>query len=313
MSSPLIVLTRPSAKNSVLAQQLHHELQAQTLSAASTHEARQTSAPLQVYSLSALELESQTFDCPSLKDVGLVFFVSSFAVQTFFAGLDRATLQALSALPHLYFGAVGQSSCQALLDWGIDPQRIIQPAAGESDSEGFFAQLQQHSVMTELQQQRRVLIVRGQQGRNWLAKRLLDALIRVDFLVVYQRRPQHWSGDAMQPLLQALQHKQPMIWLITSSESAQAIIHNWRQYGIEDYMWQQQFVVIHERIAECLQQQYRSFCDQKLQLTKDKCNNEMVTSSHDKALQISLCFPEDRAILEAIKKLSRHAPRVIPR
>ncbi|MGF6792332.1 fused uroporphyrinogen-III synthase HemD/membrane protein HemX [Paraburkholderia sp. 35.1] len=154
----------------------------------------------------------------SLERYALVVFVSPNAVDHAFARHD-------DIWPHaLPIGVVGPGSVQALARHGVSApeHRVISPAAGADDestsfdSESLFAALEAQLGAAGLEG-KRVLIVRGDGGREWLSERLREAGAEVDAVAAYRRivpEPSIGAWARVHELLAGTPHA----WLLTSSE-----------------------------------------------------------------------------------------------
>ncbi|MBS7690252.1 uroporphyrinogen-III synthase [Pseudomonas lalucatii] len=101
--------------------------------------------------------------------------------------LDRYWPQPLAEQP--WFG-VGAATAEILADYGLP---VYYPDGGD-DSESLLAlpQLQQALARAFTP---RVLILRGEDGREWLAERLREQGVQVDYLPLYRRRlPDYPAG-----------------------------------------------------------------------------------------------------------------------
>lgn len=171
----------------------------------------------------------------ALGRVDLAVFVSPNAVEHFFAHAGGAAWPA----PTLA-ACVGPGSAQALAEQGVPAALIVQPAADAAslDSEHLWEQLSPRRDWAGA----RVLLLRGDGGREWLAERLAEAGAHVEAVTVYHRAPPQFS-DAEQGLLGAAQ-ADPMrfVWLFSSAEAV-ANLHGLRLEG-------QRAIATHQRIAE---------------------------------------------------------------
>jgi uroporphyrinogen III methyltransferase/synthase len=154
----------------------------------------------------------------SLERYALVVFVSPNAV-------DYAFAQYGSIWPHaLPVGVVGPGSVAALARHGVEAPayQVISPAAAPDDeaarfdSEALFAAIDASLGAASLEA-RRVLIVRGDGGREWLADRLREAGAEVETVAAYRRLVPEPSIGAWQRV-HALLSGEPHAWLVTSSE-----------------------------------------------------------------------------------------------
>ncbi|MFO1294491.1 MAG: uroporphyrinogen-III synthase [Rubrivivax sp.] len=141
----------------------------------------------------------------------LVMFVSANAVQQFFAAArGRPWPAAVTA------GCTGPGTQAALRAARVPAERIVAPADAGSrfDSEALWALLAARDWRG-----RRVLVVRGEEGRDWLAETLRAAGAEVAFVAAYRRVAPHW-GEAERALLEAaLAAPRRFVWLFSSSEA----------------------------------------------------------------------------------------------
>jgi uroporphyrinogen-III synthase len=153
-----------------------------------------------------------------------VFFVSPNAVQQFFAvdlhpatpKSDRIQKRPLPWSPAVQVGALGPGTAQALGEAGVPSSQVTAPPpqAEQVDSEALWAQLS-HQAWGG----RRVMIVRGDGGRDWLADQLRTAGAEVQFVQAYRRTLPRWSSDQQTFLTQALADPVTHLWLFSSSQS----------------------------------------------------------------------------------------------
>lgn len=256
-----VVLTRPQDKNQLLTQRL-------------------VAAGAQALCMPALcisEVLRPGFVVPSPSRYDLVVFVSGRAVSLYM----RALAQAPSAgqwPAHTLAAAVGLATAMAVADTGVVPVgNVLYPAATQpQDSENLWPLLN-----ARIDGIRKALIVRGEQGREWLGCRLEDAGVSVDRLAVYRRDAAVWDDQQREQLMQALSSARPCVFLLTSSESAAAVFANICRFGLEQAWLQCRFVAIHERIAS------------RLQSLVSACG-------HGTPPMVKLCQPDDEAIFQAI-------------
>lgn len=104
-------------------------------------------------------------------------------------------------------------------DLSIDLSAVIFPHDDQSsDSEALWDLLN-----ASLGPNQRILIVRGQSGRDWLGDTLRAHGHAVTFLSVYERGRAQWSDDQVQTLRDWAQQGSVGVWLITSIESLNAL------------------------------------------------------------------------------------------
>lgn len=257
-----VVLTRPQGKNQALAT----ALQAQGVI---------------TITLPALCIKPTIAKLPAAylpTDFDLLVFVSAHAAQYYLAAL-KAAGQGLASGQRI--ATVGAASAQPFYEAGLASQvQLIHPPASDplQDSEALWQLLQPQLVDFN-----QVLLVRGQQGREWLSERLLEAKKHVVRCSIYERLPAVWSSTDVQiiALAQALTHPKNVTMLLSSSESTQAIYTNIKRLGLIPAWQQMNFVAIHPRIAQCLQE-------------ISALSNPEISS------QLTLCAPSQSAMLEAL-------------
>lgn len=148
----------------------------------------------------------------ALAAVDLAVFVSPNAVEHFFAQGDGAAWP-----PHTLAACVGPGSAQALAAHGVAADLIVQPAtdAASLDSEHLWQQLQPRRTWAGA----RVLLLRGDGGREWLAERLVEAGAQVEAITVYHRAGPRFAA-AEQALLDDVRARpQAFVWLFSSAEA----------------------------------------------------------------------------------------------
>lgn len=177
-----------------------------------------------------------------LASCALVAFVSPNAVDAAFAHLEGWP-------PGVPIGVVGEGSRAALARHGVTGENATihcPPIAASSDSEHLLASLDLSAFAG-----RRVLIVRGESGRELMAETLRAAGAQVETVAAYRRSVPALT-DALAAELGALL-AQPNDWIITSSEALRGLAGLARQLdpatGVER-LQAQHLIVPHGRIAE---------------------------------------------------------------
>ena len=177
-----------------------------------------------------------------IDDYALVAFVSPNAIDAAFAHIDAWPRQVEIAV-------LGEGSRQALAAHGVDAARytIHSPQdPARSDSEHLMAALDLASLAG-----RRVLIVRGESGRELIADGLRAAGAEVTTVAAYRRRVPALNQDLAAQLSQLI--GQPCQWIVTSSEALRGLFALLEQLGgaaAVAKMQQQHLIVPHARIAE---------------------------------------------------------------
>ncbi|GAB3471393.1 hypothetical protein GCM10027321_43200 [Massilia terrae] len=177
-----------------------------------------------------------------LGDYALAAFVSPNAIDAAFAHIP--------AWPSgVAIGVVGEGSRAALARHGVDERSvtIYCPAQGEaSDTEHLLRAIDLVQLAG-----RRVLIVRGESGRELMADGFIAAGAAVTVVPAYRR-----AVPALTPALAAQLAAlvaTPNDWIITSSEALRGLVERVRELDPEGgvaKLQQQHLVVPHARIAE---------------------------------------------------------------
>ncbi|WP_321912702.1 fused uroporphyrinogen-III synthase HemD/membrane protein HemX [Paraburkholderia sp. J11-2] len=192
----------------------------------------------------------------ALERYALVVFVSPNAVDRAFACYASVSSIWPPALP---VAVVGPASVAALERHGVaEPEhRVVSPAgAGEEeparfDSESLYAALEK-TFGADAFAGKRVLIVRGDGGREWLAERLREAGAEVETVAAYRRvvpEPPIATWTQVHALLEGAPHA----WLVTSSEGVRNLDELAREHltaGEIVELRHAPLVAPHPRIAE---------------------------------------------------------------
>jgi uroporphyrinogen-III synthase len=140
-----------------------------------------------------------------------VMFVSANAVGRFFDA--RPPGAAWPAATRA--GATGPGTAAALLAAGVPAAAIDAPPGPAFDSDALWSQALAHRDWAR----RRALIVRGADGRDWLAGRLRAAGAQVAFVAAYERRRPQLDAAAAALLAEACARPHEHLWLFSSSEA----------------------------------------------------------------------------------------------
>lgn len=247
---PLVVVTRPAAQ----AGKLVTRLQAGGWAAWSL-------PTLEIHPLTEPSAQARLSKAlAQLADYDLVVLVSPNAIACALDGYVHAW-PAQTAL-----AVLGPGSVQALAERGItgDHTTIYSPQSaylvGQS-AEADAVRYDSETLWQVLQRtygadwsDKKVLLLRGSEGREWLADTLRAAGAVVDAVPCYQRRCPTLSA-AQLAQLSAYQQAQPVLWLLTSSEGARNLCEMVQaqaaQYpDLYTWMLRQTALVPHPRIAE---------------------------------------------------------------
>jgi len=170
----------------------------------------------------------------------MLVFVSPNAVQQFFSHRPEGQVWPASTLA----ATVGPGSSRALRQAGVPAELVREPAA---DAQSFDSESLWQELAPLDWQGARVLLVRGDGGREWLGERLRERGAAVDAVQSYSRALP--VLDAQQQLLldEALAAPQAHVWLLSSAEA----IANLVALAAPGIDWSgARAVVTHERIAE---------------------------------------------------------------
>lgn len=182
---------------------------------------------------------------------------------------DTGTATAQSPRQSLILACVGLSTAQQIAsDLELPLSAITYPTEGLSaDSEGLWALLK-----AKLAPGAKVLIVRGQTGRDWLADTITQYGAAVTCLSVYRREPAVWSAAQLNILrkwaaaaiaaagaqasgkgerVEGIPISGTGTWLITSAEGLAAIEQQCEFHGLtgKPGFAPEKVVVIHERLV----------------------------------------------------------------
>ncbi len=173
----------------------------------------------------------------ALAETDLAVFVSPNAVEQFFAHADRPWP------PRALAACVGPGSAQALIAHGVPESQVVQPAADAAslDSEHLWVQLSPRRDWADA----RVLLLRGDGGREWLAERLTAAGARVAAVTAYHRAAPRLDQAERAMLAAALADPGGHAWLFSSAE---AVAHLSRLAGPS--LSGQAAIATHSRIAD---------------------------------------------------------------
>lgn len=155
-------------------------------------------------------LQRAWIDLPSR---ALLMFVSANAVQHFMQQRPPGAAWPTQVLA----GATGPGTSAALRQAGVPESCVVEPSGDGFDSEALWQRLQGRDW-----QGRRVQVVRGEGGRDWLAEQLAHAGAEVDFAAAYQRVLPQLGRPARELLAAALAQPQAHLWAFSSS---QAVAH----------------------------------------------------------------------------------------
>lgn len=146
----------------------------------------------------------------ALPRLALVMFVSANAVQNFFAARPAGAPWP-AGLPG---ASTGPGTSAALRAAGVGHIEEPPVDAAQFDSEALWARLQAQDW-----QGREVLIVRGEDGRDWLGQTFAARGAHVNHVAAYRRVPPSLDPAAQALLAQALAAPAAHCWVFSSSEA----------------------------------------------------------------------------------------------
>jgi uroporphyrinogen-III synthase len=142
----------------------------------------------------------------------LVMFVSPNAVLAFFAVRPAGARWPETTLA----GATGPGTVAALRAQGVEAAQIVAPPP---DAPTFDAEaLWHHALAGRDWAGQSVLVVRGEDGRDWLADTLGRAGAAVVCLAAYRRAAPVWSGPLAEALAAVVAQPARHAWLFSSSQ-----------------------------------------------------------------------------------------------
>lgn len=227
--TPTAILTRPAGRNSAVAQAL-----------------RQSGWP--ILECPALEIQSapiQSANIAPLPDAfDLVVFVSRAAV----AGYQHQ-LPADYAWPRRVIAAcMGPVTAGAVRRaFGAEVIVLHPEGAASQDSEALWP-----LILAQASLPRTVLILRGQDGREWLSEKLLALGVSVTVQQTYQREVASWPEPLCASLCDLATEGRPAVWLLTSGHGIQAIVQKLEELKLLTWFEQSAFVLTHERLRPIL-------------------------------------------------------------
>ena len=214
MSTKTIIVTRPSGQARQLIEVLTNSIEQSGVAKRSLPE---------VISLPLLTIVPKADDhvadhiATTLKDTDLAIFVSPNAIECVMRLLERDWQEFSKKI--IPIGVMGGSSKFALQNHGIgqenNPTPILIPKNNEEwDSEGLWRELQNLGWDWKI---KKVVIFKGEGGRDWLAETLVKAGARVEAISTYTRIPLDLDNPAWHAIHELDFSKS--LWLLTSSEA----------------------------------------------------------------------------------------------
>jgi uroporphyrinogen-III synthase len=214
MSTKTIIVTRPAGQARQLIEVLTRAIEASGVGKRSLPE---------ILSLPLLTIVPKSDGhladhiASTLSDADLAIFVSPNAIESVMRLLERDWQDFSKKI--IPIGVMGGSSHLALRNHGVgsedNPTPIIIPGNNENwDSEGLWKELQS---LKWNWQGKKVVIFKGEGGRDWLADTLKKAGATVEAILTYTRVPLDIDNPAWQLVREMDLSKS--LWLLTSSEA----------------------------------------------------------------------------------------------
>ena len=214
MSTKTIVVTRPSGQARQLIEVLTSSIEQSGVAKRSLPEI--VSLPLLTIVPKA-DHSLADHIATTLKDADLAIFVSPNAIECVMRLLERDWQDFSKKI--IPIGVMGGSSKLALQNHGIgqekNPTPVLIPKNNEQwDSEGLWQELK--SLGWDFKN-KKIVIFKGEGGREWLADTLLNAGATVEAISVYTRVPLDLANPAWHTIREMDFSKS--LWLLTSSEA----------------------------------------------------------------------------------------------
>jgi uroporphyrinogen-III synthase len=168
----------------------------------------------------------------TLAERRLVMFVSPNAVAQFFALRPRKLNWPTAITPpdgdptptSVLAGATGPGTVSALREHGVPDHAIAAPGA---DAASFDAEALWRDALSSLDWRgARVLVVRGDGGRDWLADTLGAAGAQLQMLCAYRQLGPAWSNDESAWLDQILARPSDHVWVFSSSQAISHLVQH---------------------------------------------------------------------------------------
>ena len=159
---------------------------------------------------------------------------------------------------HLKLALIGGGSEKIILESRFKPSLIIKPANEEQwDSEGLWLQL---FAQEKNWDGKKVLIVRGDTGRDWLVSRLESEKAEVQLISIYKRKnldqnDEYWQNFLKKweslPKSRVVNESKPLIWVMSSSLACQYLSQTLITLGLKEVILSQSIALAtHEKIAQ---------------------------------------------------------------
>jgi uroporphyrinogen-III synthase len=226
-SLPLAVLTRPAGRNEALSQRLAQAGWEVTIAPALQIELPARAAYARV---------------PHPADYDLIVFVSANAV----AGYARQLAQQQVWPSSTVAACVGLTTAQSIRETFGQAVQVLHPAEFDTqDSESLWRVVTAAAKMPQ-----RVLILRGQDGRDWLAEQFMARGLSVEIHVAYCRERATWTPASQTRFSTWAKNDFQPVWLLTSPHGIESVMDQLRQSSSLDWAARCSFIVTHARLVE---------------------------------------------------------------
>ncbi|MCX8114288.1 MAG: uroporphyrinogen-III synthase [Burkholderiaceae bacterium] len=181
-----------------------------------------------------------------LAEFDLAVFVSPAAVRAT-AALLAGAWPARTAI-----GAVGAATARAVAQSipGALSAAVIAP--GDADEADAGSEALWDALMRSALRLQRVLLLRAEGGRMWLAERLAEAGARVTAVAVYSRRVRSAGEDEIATLRRWKDAGRQPAMVVTSSEAVDVLVRQIERAGALEWLHAGLALATHARIAERL-------------------------------------------------------------
>jgi len=131
--------------------------------------------------------------------------------------------------------------------FGADLTVLHPEGAASQDSEALWP-----LILAEPTLPRRVLILRGQDGREWLSEKLAALGIAVTAQQTYQREIASWPEPLCLSLRAQAAAEGQAVWLLTSAHGIEAIVQKLAELKLLPWFERSAFIFTHERLRPVL-------------------------------------------------------------
>jgi uroporphyrinogen-III synthase len=158
-------------------------------------------------------------------------------------------------------GAGTQRAIKAHIPSSSDA-RLFAPEVGDAESEQGGSEALWRGLGPAMEQMGRVLILRAEQGREWLAEQMAAAGAKVETLAVYTRRRAPMSPAAQAAIRRWQAAQRTPVLVVASSEAVDAVVEQLDALVGAAWTRSAQALASHERIAQRMRA--KGFTDVKL-------------------------------------------------